>query len=76
MAIKELDIIRTTVPLDGPDVFDDARIHHLPVGSQGTVIEVWQNGESYEVEFAIGDPEGNFRSVMMPVDKENVETLR
>lgn len=76
MAIKQLDMIRTTVPLEGPDVFDDTRIHHLPVGTEGTVIEVWLGGEAYEVEFAVGDLEGNFRSVMIPVDKNAVEEIR
>ena len=73
--IKQYDMIRTLVPLDGPDVFDDSRIHHLPAGSRGAVVEVWQNGAAYEVEFIIGDPEADFRSVMLTVEKENVEAM-
>lgn len=29
--IDELDVIRLTVPLEGPDVFDDKAIYKLPV---------------------------------------------
>lgn len=74
--MKQFDTIRTTVPLDGPDVFDDARTHHLPAGTQGTIVEVWRGGEEYEIEFVVGDPVSNFRSVMMPVPASAVEADR
>lgn len=51
-AIKELDRITLTVPLEGADVFDDTRVFQLPVGSEGTVMLAFGN-EAYEVEFIV-----------------------
>ena len=73
--ITELATIRITVPLEGPDVFDDARIFQLPVGSQGTVVYVHHNGAAYEVEFLIWLTPDHYRSVMIPVEAEQCELV-
>jgi len=72
--ITELATIRTTMPLEGPDVFDDARIHQLPVGSEGTVMHIFDDGEAFEVEFLVW-PDGpkQYRSVQIPVEVDQCE---
>ncbi len=70
-AIKELDVIRTLVPLEGPDVFDSTRIHQLPAGSKGTV--VCDFGSAYEVEFLVWPTPEAFRSVQITVEADQCE---
>jgi hypothetical protein len=72
VAIRELDVIRTTMPLEGPDVFDDARVYPLPVGSRGTVVYVYGNGAAFEVEFLVGHSD-SFVSVQIPVESSQCE---
>ena len=71
MQIKELDTIRTTVPLEGPDVFV-GRVYPLPAGSKGTVVYVHGNGSAFEVEFLVGPPD-DFVSVQIPVESGQCE---
>jgi hypothetical protein len=74
--IDEFDVIRTTVPLEGSDVFDDARVLPLPVGSEGTVVHVFRGGAAFEVEFLVfdnlADPD-DFTSVQIPVEADQCE---
>jgi hypothetical protein len=69
--IEELDVIKTLVPLEGPDVFDDARIFQLPAGSRGTV--VYDFGDAYEVEFLVWPTPEHYRSVQIPVNADQCE---
>ena len=74
--INELDMIRLTVPLEGPDVFDDKAIYKLPVGTEGTVMHVFQDGKAFEVEFVLfTDPAhpDDFVSVQIPVEANQCE---
>ncbi len=74
--IKELDVIRTKVPLEGPDVFDAARILPLPVGAEGTVVCVFGRNEAFEVEFLVYDNPAQpdeFTSVQIPVKADQCE---
>ena len=48
--IKEFDDVRLTVALQGEDVFDSSRVLTLPVGMEGTVVELFGD-RAYEVEF-------------------------
>lgn len=74
--IEELDTIRLTVPLEGPDVFDDKAIYKLPVGAEGTVMHVFWGGDAFEVEFLVypdpANPE-DFVSVQIPVEAAQCE---
>ena len=73
--IKELDVIRTLVPLEGPDVFDDTRVYQLPVGSEGTV--VFDFGKAFEVEFLVHPTtQEDFRSVQITVEAAQCELVR
>lgn len=72
MGIKQLDVIRTIVPLEGPDVFT-GRIYPLPVGSKGAVVYVHGGGSAFEVEFLVGPPD-DFVSVQMPVESGQCES--
>lgn len=71
MAINQLDVIRTTVPLEGPEIFT-GRVHPLPVGSKGTVVHVHGNSSAFEVEFLVGPPD-DFVSVQIPVESGQCE---
>ena len=74
--IEELDRIRLTVPLEGPDVFDDNAIYQLPVGTEGTVMHVFLGGDAFEVEFVIfPDPANHdaYVSVEIPVEADQCE---
>ncbi|WP_165078080.1 MULTISPECIES: DUF4926 domain-containing protein [unclassified Desulfovibrio] len=74
--IEEFDVIRLTVPLEGPDVFDDKAIYQLPVGSEGTVVYIFGGGDAFEVEFLIyPDPANHddFVSVQIPVRADQCE---
>lgn len=74
--IEELDTIRLTVPLEGPDVFDDKAIYQLPVGTKGTVMHVFWGGDAFEVEFLVyPDPTRpeDFVSVEIPVRADQCE---
>lgn len=76
--IEELDTIRLTVPLEGPDVFDDKAIYTLPVGTEGTVMHVFWDGAAFEVEFLLfPDPTNHddFISVQIPVEAHQCELL-
>ena len=68
--IEEFDGIRLIVPLEGEDVFDSSVIHPLPVGSIGTVVQVFFDADdkpsSFETEFLIHQGD-TFRSVQIPV---------
>ena len=72
--IEELDVIKTLVPLEGSDVFDDTRILHLPIGSKGAV--VYDFGDAYEVEFLVFDNPADseeFTSVEIVVNADQCE---
>lgn len=74
--IEEFDVIRLTVPLEGPNVFDDKDIYKLPIGKTGTVVHVFQGGKGFEVEFLIyPDPKDPdyFVSVQIPVEANQCE---
>lgn len=70
-SIRELDIIRTTVPLEGADVFDETRVYPLPAGSTGTV--VCDFGSAYEVEFLVRLAQGADASVQITVEGDQCE---
>ncbi len=76
--IEELDPVRLTVPLEGTDVFDKNNIVPLPVGTEGTVVLVFGDGEAYEVEFMEfnnpNDPE-DFVSVQLTVEASQCERV-
>lgn len=45
MSLKEHAIVQTKVGIDGPgDLF-------LPAGTSGVIVEVYGDGDAYEVEF-------------------------
>ncbi len=74
--IEELDTIRLTVPLEGPNVFDDKDIYQLPVGTKGTVMHIFWSGEAFEVEFVLFPNPANhkdFVSVQIPVRADQCE---
>lgn len=74
--VEEFDTIRLTVPLEGPDVFDDKAIYQLPVGTEGTVVHVFWGGDAFEVEFVLyPDPadHDDFVSVQIPVRADQCE---
>lgn len=52
---KEYDPVLTTVPLSGEDVFDPAVIHNLPAGQPGAIVDIYRNGERFDVEFVLGE---------------------
>jgi len=74
--IEELDVIRLTVPMEGADVFDKARVIPLPVGSEGTVVHVFGAGAAFETEFLVfdnpADPE-DYTSVQIAVEAAQCE---
>lgn len=55
--IHEGGTIRLTTPLAAEDVFDHSVVHRLPTGTTGRVIDLL-GGRAYEVEFLIGDVNG------------------
>ena len=74
--IKEFDSIRLIVPLKGSDVFDDKAVYDLPVGTEGTVVDVYWEGAAFEVEFLLfTDPArpDSFVSVQIPVEASQCE---
>ncbi|GFM37991.1 DUF4926 domain-containing protein [Desulfovibrio psychrotolerans] len=50
MSYAELDTIRTSGPLT---VTDDGTTHHIPAGTEGTVVYVHDRAAAYEVEFVL-----------------------
>lgn len=61
--IREGDTIRLTTALDAEDDYNDA-IVHLPVGQTGLVVDTL-GGLACEVEFAVGDVDGDDYAVVM-----------
>ena len=51
-ALAKYTPIRTLAPVSGRDLYGDADVS-LPAGAKGAVIEVWDNGAAYDVEFLL-----------------------
>lgn len=74
--IGMFDVIRSTVPLEGYD--DDNALQKIPVGSEGTVLEVYWEGKAFEVDFDLRlDPANpdSFTTVTMSVDADQCELV-
>ena len=74
--IHQFDVIRLTVPLKGSDVFDDKAVYKLPVGTEGTAVDVYGDGAAFEVEFLLfPDPadHDHFVSVQITVEAYQCE---
>lgn len=53
--IELFDVVRSTVPL--ADLDHRNVLHHIPVGTEGTVVEVYGGGKAFEVDFDLyNDP--------------------
>lgn len=50
--LPEFTPVRTLAPVSGRDLYGDADVS-LPAGAEGAVIEVWDNGAAYDVEFLL-----------------------
>jgi len=61
--ISEGDTIRLTTALVAEDDYNDA-IVHLPVGQTGLVVDTL-GGRACEVEFVVGDVDGDDYTVVM-----------
>lgn len=76
-AIREFDMIRLTVPLEGPEVFT-GRIYPLPAGTEGAVVDMLGNQGAYEVEFLLSPDQAgpdSFISVQIPVEAYQCELV-
>lgn len=77
--LDKFDNIRSTVLLAGPSNFDDQnKTYHIAIGQQGIIIEVWNDGEAYEVEFLLGErePDGFVKNpdwVVMTLKPDQIE---
>ena len=74
--IGMFDVIRNTVPLEGYD--DENILRQIPVGSEGTVLEIYGDGEAFEVEFSkIEGPAlpPTFNGVLLSVDADQCDLV-
>ncbi|MBC17096.1 MAG: hypothetical protein CL942_08595 [Desulfovibrio sp.] len=55
--LKEYDTIRLLEAQEGPGHYSQGVVHTVPVGTEGTILEVFDQGASFEVEFTIREPE-------------------
>lgn len=75
---EEIEVVRLTAPIDVRGEDDPETIHHLPTGTEGTVLLVHGDGAAYEVEFILREPVvagdeildyGDFGTAAVPADK-------
>ena len=69
--IGMFDVIRSTVPLEGYDA--DNALQKIPMGSEGTVVDVYGEGKAFEVDFDLhldsANPE-SFTTITMSVNAD------
>ena len=74
--IGMFDVIRSTVPLEGYD--NNNALQKIPVGSEGTVVEVYGGGKAFEVDFDLRvDPTNpeRFTTITMSVNADQCELV-
>lgn len=54
---KQFDTIRLLEAQEGPGHYSQGVVHAVPVGAEGTILEVFDHGASLEVEFTVSEPE-------------------
>lgn len=54
---NELDIVRLLETHEGPGNYSQGVVQTVPAGSEGTILMDFRQGEAFEVEFTIREPE-------------------
>lgn len=74
--VREIDVIRLTLPLEGEGDSDSSRIVPLPAGAEGTVMHIFTSGDAFIAEFLVfdnpTDPEA-FSTVLADVTSDQCE---
>lgn len=57
MALQPFDTFRLSEALTAEDLYGHGDVRTLPAGAVGTVIEVFDDGAAFEVEFMVREPQ-------------------
>lgn len=56
--IEEFDVVRATTQIEGANHLYSKEVCTIPCGEEGTVMMVYNNGEAFEVDFTLGELDG------------------
>lgn len=54
---KEYDDVRLLKAHEGPGNYSQGEVHNVPAGTEGTIIDVLSQGNAFEVEFMLSEPQ-------------------
>lgn len=72
MKFNDLDCVVVANPIHGDCQYSEVNNIHIPAGKIGTVVNVFDEGKVYEVEFLLPDADNELYSVVLEVKAQDL----